>query len=152
MPGDEAPKIFCVDFKSTQRYTAVRAERVTRLMSSFGNRLRELRREKGFTLRQLADLAGVDFTYLSKVENDRVPYTPAADTIRTLARALGVDPIELLTLANKLPAELEHLNSNVQARKFFARAQEIASPEDWDELLNLLEKRRAARQEEGTEK
>ncbi len=120
-------------------------------MSIFGNKLRDLRREKGFTLRRLADLAGVDFTYLSKVENDRVPYTPAADTIRTLAHVLGVDPIELLTLANKLPAELEPLNSNVHARKFFARAQEIASPEDWDELLKLLEKRKAARQEEAKE-
>ena len=121
-------------------------------MSSFGNRLRELRRERGFTLRQLAGLAGVDFTYLSKVENDRVPYTPAADTIRTLAHALEVDPIELLRLANKLPAELESLNSNVQARRFFSRAKEIASPEDWDELLNLLEKRKAARQQQKKEK
>ena len=121
-------------------------------MSTFGNRLRELRRQKGFTLRELASLAGVDFTYLSKVENDRVPYTPAVATIRTLARALGVDPIDLLTLANKLPAELEPLNANVQARRFFARAQEIASPEDWDELLKLLERRKAARQEEDEEK
>src|SRR5207253_897408 len=121
------------------------------IMSLFGNRLRELRREKGFTLRQLADLAGVDFTYLSKIENDRVPYTPAADTIRTLARALGADPIELLTLANKLPEELEGLHSQVQARKFLARAQEIASPEDWDELLKLLEQRKAARREKEKE-
>jgi transcriptional regulator with XRE-family HTH domain len=114
-------------------------------MSAFGSRLRELRREKGFTLRQLADLAGVDFTYLSKVENDRVPYTPAADTIRTLARALGVDPLDLLKLANKLPVELEALNSQPQARRFFERAQNIASPDDWDALLNLLEERRASR-------
>lgn len=114
-------------------------------MKSFGIRLRELRREKGFTLRQLAELAGVDFTYLSKVENDRVPYTPAADTIRTLARAMGADPMELLTLANKLPEELEQLNSHVQARRFFERAQKIASPDDWDALLSLLEERRASR-------
>jgi len=113
-------------------------------MSDFGNRLRELRHKKGFTLRQLAELAGVDFTYLSKVENDRVPYTPAADTIRTLARALGVDPLELLQLANKLPQELETFNAHAQARRFFERAQSIASPEDWDALLDLLEKRKAS--------
>jgi|ERR1017187_5003369 transcriptional regulator with XRE-family HTH domain len=115
-------------------------------MSAFGGRLRELRREKGYTLRQLADLAGVDFTYLSKVENDRLPYTPAAETIRTLARALGVDPLDLLKLANKLPAELEALNSHAQARRFFERAQTIAaSPDDWDALLDLLEQRKASR-------
>src|SRR5580693_10133784 len=98
-------------------------------METFGSRLRVLRREKGFTLRQLANLASVDFTYLSKVENERVPYTPSVETIRVIAKALGADPMELLTLANKLPAELESLNSHVQARRFFARAQEIASPD-----------------------
>jgi len=35
----------------------------------FGQRLRELRREKRWTLRALADAVGVDFTYLSKIEN-----------------------------------------------------------------------------------
>src|SRR5438046_280346 len=114
-------------------------------MSAFGKRLRKLRKDKGFTLRQLADLAGVDFTYLSKVENDRVPYTPAAETIRTLARALGVDPLELLRIAKKLPEELKQLNTHAQARRFFERAQKIASPDDWDALLDLLEKRGAAR-------
>ena len=119
-------------------------------MAAFGERLRELRRERGFTLRQLADLAGVDFTYLSKVENDRVPYTPSAETIRTLARALGGDPLELLRLANKLPEELEALKSPLQARRFFERAQTIASPEDWDALLDLLEKRNARRKAAGS--
>lgn len=131
--------LFVVDFKSTFEYS------VCETMESFGLKLRALRRDKGFTLRQLADLAGVDFTYLSKVENDRVPYTPSVDTIRAIATALGVGPMELLTLANKLPVELETLNSHVQARRFFARAQQIASPDDWDALLNLLEQRRASR-------
>lgn len=121
-------------------------------METFGSKLRELRKEKKFTLRQLAEMAGVDFTYLSKVENDRVPYTPSAETIRSIARALGADPMDLLTLANKLPVELESLNSHVQARRFFARAQQIAAPDDWDALLDLLEKRSATRHdpEEGS--
>ena len=44
---------------------------------TFGERLRQIRKERGLTLRKLADEAGVDFTYLSKIENSRVPYTPA---------------------------------------------------------------------------
>lgn len=114
-------------------------------MDTFGSKLRELRRQKEMTLRQLAELAGVDYTYLSKVETEKLPYTPSAETIRAIARALGIDQMELLTLANKLPEELEPLNTHVEARRFYARAQKNASPDDWDALLDLLEQRIASR-------
>jgi transcriptional regulator with XRE-family HTH domain len=113
--------------------------------TTFGQKLRELRQEKGLTLRALAEAAGVDFTYLSKIENDKVGYLPGAETIRDLAQALGVDAIELLELANKLPPELAALAGNANARRFFQRAGEIASPKDWDALLQLLESRQSAR-------
>lgn len=108
---------------------------------TFGKRLREARTERGLTLRQLALEAGVNFTYLSKIENERVPYTPAAETIRNLARILKVDAMEFLKLANKLPKELEALTANVHARRFFDRASQVASPADWEALLELLEDR-----------
>jgi len=98
------------------------------------------------TLRALAEAAGVDFTYLSKIENERVEHLPSVDTIRDLAQALEVDAMELLQLANKLPPELAKLAGNDKARRFFQRAQEVASPKDWDALLDLLESRQSARQ------
>lgn len=113
--------------------------------TTFGQKLREFRQEKGLTLRALAEAAGVDFTYLSKIENDKVGYLPGAETIRELAQALGVDAIGLLELANKLPPELAALAGNANARRFFQRAGEIASPKDWDALLDLLESRQSAR-------
>ncbi len=97
------------------------------------------------TLRALAEAAGVDFTYLSKIENERVEHLPSVDTIRDLAQALGIDAIELLELANKLPPELAKLAGSPSARRFLQRAQEIASPKDWDALLGLLEERQLAR-------
>ena len=112
---------------------------------TFGQKLREFRQEKSMTLRALAEAAGVDFTYLSKIENDKVGYLPGAETIRDLAQALEVDAIELLELANKLPPELAALAGNANARRFFHRAGEIASPKDWDALLQLLESRQSAR-------
>ena len=115
---------------------------------NFGERLRELRKEKGLTLRELAEKAGIDFTYLSKIENGRIPYTPAADTIRQLADVLKVDSIELLTLADKLPKELEALRGNAQARRLFDRAAKVASPGDWEAFLDLLEERQAKRGKE----
>ena len=115
---------------------------------NFGERLRQIRKEGGLTLRAVAEEAGIDFTYLSKIENGRIPYTPAVETIRQLARALKVDAIELLTLANKLPAELEPLKTNQQARRFFDRAAKVASPGDWEAFLDLLEEREAKRENE----
>ncbi len=112
---------------------------------TFGKRLRQARKEQGLTLRRLAEEAGVNFTYLSKIENERVPYTPAAETIRNLARILKVDSMEFLKLANKLPKELEPLNANVHARRFFDRASQVASPADWEALLELLEKRQTGK-------
>jgi transcriptional regulator with XRE-family HTH domain len=120
------------------------------MQDGFGAKLRELRQEKGLTLRALAEAAGVDFTYLSKIENDRLDYSPGVETIRDLAQALGVGPMELLQLANKLPPELAKLAGSEKARRFFQRAQEIASPKDWDALLDLLESRQSARR--GTKK
>jgi transcriptional regulator with XRE-family HTH domain len=117
--------------------------------TTFGQKLREFRQKRGMTLRALAEAAGVDFTYLSKIENDKVGYLPGAETIRDLAQALGVDAIELLELANKLPPELAALAGSAKARRFFQRAGEIASPKDWDALLDLLESRQSARSPEG---
>jgi len=37
--------------------------------------------------------------------------------------------------------ELEPMNANVQARRFFDRASQVASPDDWVALLSLLEDR-----------
>lgn len=112
---------------------------------TFGKRLRQARMERGLTLRELAKEAQVNFTYLSKIENERVPYTPAAETIRDLARILKVDSLEFLNLANKLPKELEPLNASVHARRFFDRASQVASPADWEALLELLEKRQTGK-------
>jgi HTH-type transcriptional regulator, competence development regulator len=113
----------------------------------FGQRLRELRREKKLTLRALAEAVGVDFTYLSKIENGKAGYLPGAETIRLIAEALEADPLELLQLANKVPPEVQGLASNAKARRFFQRAQEVARPDDWDVLLDLLENRQKEREQ-----
>ena len=112
---------------------------------TFGERLRQLRKERGLTLRDLAEAVGVDFTYLSKMENEKAGYLPGADTIRALAEALDADPLELLELANKVPPEMERFASSVHARRFLQRAREIASPDDWDALLKVLEQRQQSR-------
>jgi hypothetical protein len=58
---------------------------------------------------------------------------------------LEVDPLELLSLADKVPPELQLVSEHARARRFFTRAREIASADDWDALLELLEKRQQQR-------
>jgi transcriptional regulator with XRE-family HTH domain len=56
------------------------------------------------TLRELAGELGLDFTYLSKIENGSD--VPGDDTLRKIALKFGVNADELLGLAGKVPAEL----------------------------------------------
>ena len=80
---------------------------------TFGQRLRDLRKSKGLTQRELADKVGVSFTYLSKIENGAMQ-PPRGKTIIALANALDTDSDELFGLAKKVPTQfLEHINPEV---------------------------------------
>ena len=71
----------------------------------FGQRIRELRKDKGLGQRALGKLVGVSFTYISKVENHQLDFgeCPSEELIRKLAKALDTDEDELLLLAEKIP-------------------------------------------------
>ena len=70
----------------------------------FGTRIRELRKAKGISLRDFADLVGIDFTYLSKIENGKVD-PPSEEKIKSMADKLEVDAEYLLELAGKISSE-----------------------------------------------
>lgn len=53
-----------------------------------GRRLRALRRERGLTQMQLADVCGIDNKTISRAENGR--YAISIDQVARLARALDV--------------------------------------------------------------
>ena len=75
---------------------------------TFGERLRELRKAKNLSQRALGDKVGINFTYLSKVESEKLDFAqyPSEELIRKLAKALGADADELLLLAKKIPADI----------------------------------------------
>jgi transcriptional regulator with XRE-family HTH domain len=80
---------------------------------AFGERVRELRKAQGMSQRELADRAGIDFTYLSKIENGRME-PPSEQVIRRVAEELDADADELIVLADKF---------------LFDLAQELKTPE-----------------------
>jgi transcriptional regulator with XRE-family HTH domain len=61
------------------------------------------------TLRALAPKVGVGFTYLSKVENERLDFGdyPSEALIRKLAKALDADLDELFVLAQIVPDRIK---------------------------------------------
>ena len=59
-----------------------------------GARLRELRRRRMLSLRELEQRSGVAFDNINKLENEKRRAQPR--TLRKLAEALGVEPHELM--------------------------------------------------------
>ena len=110
---------------------------------TFGQTLKEIRRSKGVTQRQLAAAVGVDFSYISKVENDRMP-PPAADTIVKICENLGVPPDELLAMTGKIPTPIkEAISENPAAQQFLREAQTMTLTDDeWSALTQQLKKLR----------
>jgi transcriptional regulator with XRE-family HTH domain len=110
---------------------------------TFGQALRELRRSKGISQRDLAEKVGVDFSYISKIENDRLP-PPAADTIVKICNALEAPPDTLLALSGKIPSELrETIGSSPAALEFIRSAQSMEiTEEEWKELAKQLKRLR----------
>jgi non-specific serine/threonine protein kinase len=72
--------------------------------SSLAGHLRGLRLRAGMSQRQLAGLAGIDVTYLSKLENGR--QAGSERVLRGLAQALGTPAAELLVLGGRIPPEV----------------------------------------------
>ena len=66
--------------------------------SLFGRHLRDLRRRRRLSLRELAKRAGLDATGISRLERG-ASTAPAPRTLACLARALDVDVADLYALA-----------------------------------------------------
>jgi transcriptional regulator with XRE-family HTH domain len=111
---------------------------------TFGERLRQLRLERCINQRDLAAQVGIDFTYLSKLENNRMA-PPAAGTIVKLARALNTEADELLLLANKVPRDLTPLITKSVALPAFLRSIGDLNDEEIKELGSYAQQMRARR-------
>jgi transcriptional regulator with XRE-family HTH domain len=117
---------------------------------TLGTEIRALRLQTKRSQRELADRvakrlkeddrSGFDFTYLSKIENDRL--VPSAAVILALAAELNGNSDELLALAGKAPADIgEMFKKSEAARMFFRSALSTSlSEEDWKKLLKDIQK------------
>lgn len=107
-------------------------------MTTIGQRIREIRKSRNLTQRELADRVGINFTYLSRVENDRLDdeQTPREETLQRIAKALDADPDELLLLARRIP---DSYRDRILSRPGVFRKLLNLSDADLEDLVRQLE-------------
>ena len=79
------------------------------MSQTFGKVIRQARRDKGYSQRDLAKLVDVDYTYLSKLENDHAAYPPSKEVIQLLVLTLDLTERveELIYLAGRITTDDE---------------------------------------------
>jgi PAS domain S-box-containing protein len=115
---------------------------------TFGQRLRELRKAKSMTQRELAEKTGISFAYVSKLETGAMP-PPREKIILTLAKVLDAnhaDMDELFGLAKKMPSDLREQIDTEMIRRLRSfedeketRIHAIATSEQWIDELQASE-------------
>ncbi len=109
---------------------------------NLGMAIRSLRKERGLTQAVLAKSIGVDESYISKIEANKLSYNPSEETLRLIARELKTDPLKLLSIAEKAPEEMRAAARSEHAREFFSLIRDSRiDNEDWEDLTNVLRHR-----------
>jgi transcriptional regulator with XRE-family HTH domain len=111
---------------------------------TLGDRLRAARAEAGLSIRELARLAGINYSYLSKLESDQND-NPSADKLQRLAGVLDIDPAELLGYIGVEPS-----GTLPPPRVYFRRKYGV-SEQDAEELSRIIESYTKQRKPQGGE-
>lgn len=107
-------------------------------MTTIGQQIRDLRKSRNLTQRELAEQVGLNFTYLSRIENDRLDadQTPREETLQKIADALDADADELLLLARRIP---DSYRNRILAKPGMFRRILTLSDDDLERLLTEVE-------------
>jgi transcriptional regulator with XRE-family HTH domain len=111
---------------------------------SFGKTLQRIRVAKGMTQREVAHEMGMDYSYFSRLENDRFDSNPTRETIDKIAEALKCtdeERGELLAQAGRLNEDMEKVARIASKRPELGQLFQAAvklSPEKIDEILRKM--------------
>lgn len=79
-----------------------------------GQRVRELRNNQGITQEALAELAGLHYSHIQRLEAGRA--NPTLDSLIRVSNALGVSPSQLLDTGSGRSPQIEALLGILQGR------------------------------------
>lgn len=105
------------------------------MTNALGEKIRKLRKEKGYTLDRLAELTESSKSYIWELEN-KSPPRPSADKVSRIAEALGVTSDFLSDDIATTPTQ------DVKDAAFFRRYRQLPDPtkEKLRQMLEILKK------------
>lgn len=108
--------------------------------SQFGATLKRYRETRRVSQSKLAEKAGFDHSYVSRLESGA--RTPTRDAVQQLAEALGLERLqqdELLASAGFLPQEVSSLlSSEPEITEVLALLQSSSMPEDYRQTMRQV--------------
>lgn len=101
------------------------------LAKTLGEQLKKLRADKGLSQPELAELASIEQSYLSKLENDKS--LPSSEVLRKLIGALNLTLAELLA-----PLDKSYIKTNLLAINDIEQLFQQASTKELNRQRNFL--------------
>lgn len=112
---------------------------------TFGKVLQKIRRSKDMTQREVAKKIDMDYSYFSRLENDRFDSKPIPETIDKIADALNCSELErneLMGAAGRITGDLEQAaqiaNKNPEMMRLFRSAIHL-SPDKLSQYAEQIE-------------
>ena len=114
--------------------------------------LKELRKQKGITQEQLADILGVERSSVGKYESPSKPVIPSSDVLIRMSEYFNVSIDYLLTSRNVKKPDQDDINLDELEFALYGEVRELTE-EDKQELLRMARRMRELeelRKERGT--
>ena len=108
---------------------------------SLGKLIRKLRKQKGLSLRQLAEKVSVSFVNIAHIENGRI--VTSEEVIKELAKALDYDVDKLLAAADSVNEDIKNIIKKLPtAVPEFLRTAKNLTEKEWKDLTEQIKNKK----------
>ena len=106
-----------------------------------GKLIRKLRKQKGLSLRQLAEKVSVSFVNIAHIENGRI--ATSEEVIKELAKALDYDIDKLLAAADSVNEDIKNIIKKLPtAVPEFLRTAKNLTEKEWKDLTEQIKNKK----------
>ena len=106
-----------------------------------GKLIRKLRKQKGLSLRQVAEKVSVSFVNIAHIENGRI--ATSEEVIKELAKALDYDVDKLLAAADSVNEDIKNIIKKLPtAVPEFLRTAKNLTEDEWKDLTEQIKKKK----------